>query len=275
MDRMGYAAHPGPLAIAHRGGAGLAPENTMAAFERSTALGFRYLETDVRLTRDGKLACFHDETLDRVTSASGPVSRWTMSELRRLRVGGEPVVSLSEVLEAFPDARLSVDLKEQAAIPPLARLLARRRDGERVCVAGAWDGWLRRVRELAPHTHTALGWRSLSMLVSCARTGMRPPAWVRSAEFAHVPVSLGRLPVFVDRLVDVAHGHGIRVIVWTVDDPGQMERLLDAGVGGIITDRPDLLRETCVGRGTWSPMPGTLADAASLSRRGPSSCPRR
>ncbi|PRY59469.1 glycerophosphoryl diester phosphodiesterase [Knoellia remsis] len=252
---MAYPSQVGPLAIAHRGGAGLAPENTLAAFARSTALGFRYLETDVRITADGQLACFHDETVNRVTSRRGPVRAFTMAELRRLGVGGEPVVTLSEALEAFPDSRFTVDLKEAAAIEPLARVLARRDVGERVCVAGAWDGWLRRLRELAPHAHTALGWRSLTTLISCARVGVPAPRWVRTAEFAHVPVSLGRVPVFVDRLVDKAHAHGIRVIVWTVDEPVLMGRLLGAGVDGIITDRPDVLRESWIQRGIWQPMP--------------------
>jgi len=267
MGGMAYPSQVGPLAIAHRGGAGLAPENTIAAFERATALGIRYLETDVRMTRDGELACFHDESLDRVTSTRGPVRHRTMAELRRLTVGGEPVVSLSEALEAFPDSRFTVDLKESAAIVPLARVLARRSAGERVCVAGAWDGWLARLRELAPHAHTALGWRSLTTLVSCARAGMSAPRWVRTAEFAHVPVSLGRMPVFADRLVHTAHRHGIRVIVWTVDDPVLMERLLDVGVDGIITDRPDLLRETMIHRGVWEPMPA-LRRAAAARRAG-------
>lgn len=255
MVVMAYPSQVGPLAIAHRGGAGLAPENTLAAFGRSTALGIRYLETDVRITSDGQLACFHDETLDRVTSARGPVRHHTMAQLRRIGVGGEPIVTLSEALEAFPHSRFTVDLKEASAIEPMARVLARRSEGERVCVAGAWDGWLRRLRELAPHAHTALGWRSLTTLISCARAGVSAPRWVRTAEFAHVPVSLGRVPVFVDRLVDKAHAHGIRVIVWTVDEPVLMDRLLDAGVDGIITDRPDLLREIYIRRGIWEPMP--------------------
>lgn len=264
---MAYSSQSGPLAIAHRGGAGLAPENTLAAFERATALGFRYLETDVRLTRDGQLACFHDETLDRVTSARGPVRHHTMSELRRIGVGGEPIRTLSEVLEAFPEARFTVDLKESAAIVPLAQVLIRRRVGERVCVAGAWDQWLRRLKELVPHAHTALGWRSLTTLIACARAGVRAPKWVRTAEFAHVPVSIGRVPVFVDRLVDTAHAHGIRVVVWTVDDPTLMDRLLDAGVDGIITDRPDVLRENWIRRGIWEPMPAAGIEATSVSVR--------
>jgi glycerophosphoryl diester phosphodiesterase len=252
---MAYGSGPAPLALAHRGGAALAPENTLAAFSLASGLGIRYLETDVRVTADGELVCFHDETLDRVTAGRGPVRRHTLSSLRALRVGGrEPIPTLAEALEAFPDARFTVDLKDREAIGPLVRLLRQQGVRERVCVAGAWDGWLAAVRTEAPGVRTALGWRALSGLVCSARAGMPPARRLATAEFAHVPLRLGRLPVFVERLVEVAHRIGVRVVVWTVDDPVQMGRLLDAGVAGIITDRPDVLREVLVARNQWTPM---------------------
>lgn len=255
---MAYGSGPTPLALAHRGGAALAPENTLAAFSLATALGIRYLETDVRVTADGELVCFHDESLDRVTEAKGALRRHTLASLRRLRVGGrEPIPTLAEALEAFPDARFTVDLKDRDAIAPLARLLRDPGARERVCVAGAWDGWLAAVRDQAPGVTTALGWRSLSALVCSARAGMPPPRRLATAEFAHVPLRLGRVPVFVERLVEVAHRIGVRVVVWTVDDPVQMARLLDAGVAGVITDRPDLLREVLLTRGQWTPIQPT------------------
>jgi glycerophosphoryl diester phosphodiesterase len=250
---MRYGLGDAPLALAHRGGAALAPENTLAAFSLSTALGLRYLETDVRVTADGVPVCFHDETVDRVTSGSGPVRSHTLGELRRLRVGAEQIPTLAEVLEAFPDTGFAIDIKDRAAIVPLARVLARGGHAPRVCVAGAWDGWLLQVQAAAPGVATALGWRSLTRLISCARAGV--PAWrLGTAGFAHVPLRLGRVPVFVDRLVHRAHDLGVKVVVWTVDDPAHMHRLLDAGADGIITDRPDVLREVLVQRGQWTPM---------------------
>jgi glycerophosphoryl diester phosphodiesterase len=254
---MAYGSGPATLALAHRGGAALAPENTLAAFGLATSLGLRYLETDVRVTADEELVCFHDATLDRVTEARGRVRRHTLASLRRLRVGGrEPIPTLAEALEAFPDARFTVDLKDRAAIGPLVQLLRRKDVRERVCIAGAWDGWLAAVRAEAPGVHTALGWRALSGLVCAARAGMPPTRRLATAEFAHVPLNLGRMPVFAERLVEMAHRIGVRVVVWTVDDPVQMTRLLDAGVAGIITDRPDILREVLVARDQWIPMEG-------------------
>jgi glycerophosphoryl diester phosphodiesterase len=249
---MAYGSEPGPLALAHRGGAGLAPENTLAAFALATALGIRYLETDVRLTADGELVCFHDAMLDRVTGGRGPLTRHTRAALRGLRVEGrEPIPSLAEALEAFPEANFTVDLKDRAAISPLVRLLRDKDFRDRVCVAGAWDGWLDVVRDHVPGVRTALGWRSLTAVVTSARAGMPPARRFATAEFAHVPLKVGRVPVFVERLVAGAHRIGVRVVVWTVDDPATMSRLLDAGVDGIITDRPDLLREVLISRGQW------------------------
>jgi glycerophosphoryl diester phosphodiesterase len=252
---MSYGEGPGPLAIAHRGGSGLAPENSLSAFALASALGLRYLETDIRVTCDGDLVCFHDDTLDRVTSAAGPVWSRSLSQLRALRINGvEPIPTLDEALDAFPEACFSVDLKDQAAIGPLVKSLRRKGVAERVCIAGAWDGWLGHVRAQVPEVTTALGWQSLTALLSCAQTGVRPPRVIARAPFAHVPVKLGRIPVFVERLVAMSHDIGVRVVTWTVDEPVVMRRLLDAGVDAIITDRPDLLREVLVARDQWAPM---------------------
>lgn len=254
---MGYADTSGPIALAHRGGGGLAPENTLAAFALTTDLGFRYLESDLRLTADGHLVCFHDATLDRVTDARGPLAARTLAELRRVRVcGRETIPTLDEALEAFPDTCFSVDLKDERAIGPLVATLKRPGVAERLCIAGAWDRWLVDVREEVPGVATTLGWRSLTVLIACARAGIRPPRHIATAPFAHVPVRLGRLRIHVERVVEMAHDLGVRVVTWTVDDAESMHQLLDLGVDAVITDRPDVLRAVFVRRDLWSPMTG-------------------
>ena len=135
-----------------------------------------------------------------------------------------------------------------------SEVLRRRGVAERVCIAGAWDGWLGQVRREVPEVRTALGWRSLTVLLSCARSGLRPPRALATAPFAHVPVKLGRFPIFVERLAAMSHDIGVRVVTWTVDDPVVIRRLLDVGVDAIITDRPDVLREVLVSRNQWAPM---------------------
>jgi glycerophosphoryl diester phosphodiesterase len=252
---MSYGEGPGPLAIAHRGGAALAQENSLVAFGLASGLGLRYLETDVRVTSDGHLVCFHDETLERVTSARGPVRSKSLRELRTLRINEiEPIPTFDEALDAFPEQCFTVDLKDQSAIEPLVKSLQRKGVAERVCMAGAWDGWLDQVHREVPDVRTALGWRSLTALLTCARTGVRPPRGLATAPFAHVPVKLGRVPIFVERLVAMSHDIGVRVVAWTVDEPVVMRHLLDTGVDAIITDRPDVLREVLVSRDQWAPM---------------------
>ncbi len=252
---MRYGARPGVLAIAHRGGAGLGAENTMDAFARSYALGLRYLETDVRQSADGELVVFHDARLDRVTDGRGPLSKATAADLRRLLVdGAHPIPTLADVLQNFPDAYFTIDLKDESAGETLARVLIDTGSADRVCVAGAWDKSLRRLRELVgPDLNTALGWRDLATLVACTHARVRVPGPRFSGGFAHVPLRIGRLPVYGDRLIARAREMGIATIVWTVDDPDQMQRLLDSGVDGIITDRPDLLREVLIARDQWTP----------------------
>ncbi len=257
---MAYADASGPIALAHRGGGGLAPENTLAAFALTTDLGFRYLESDLRLTADGHLVCFHDATLDRVTDARGPISARTLEELRHVRVAGrERIPTLEEALEAFPEAYFSVDLKDERAIAPLIAALGRPGVADRLCIAGAWDSWLVDVRREVPGVATTLGWRSLTTLIACARAGIRPPRHVATAPFAHVPVRLGRLRIHVERVVEMAHDLGIRVVTWTIDDSDTMHHLLDLGVDAVITDRPDVLRAVFVGRDLWRPMSPTRA----------------
>ena len=243
----GYRDARGPLAIAHRGGAGLAAENTLAAFARSYALGLRYLETDVRLSADGQLMAFHDAGLLRVTDRPGKVRQHSAEELGMLPVlGGGPIVTLADLLARFPDARFTIDVKEPRTIAPLAQLLRATDSAHRVCIAGMRGGWLADLRRLtSPELTLALSWRELARLA--ARSAPTDPR----GEFAHVPLRLGRFRVYTDELLARAHGRGIRVIVWTVNDSSIMHRLLDRGVDGIITDRPDVLREVLVARGQW------------------------
>lgn len=243
-----YRDRPGPLAIAHRGGAGLAAENTLDAFGRSYALGVRFLETDVRRTADNRLVAFHDARIDRVTPKSGRVRNRTLAELTALPVlGGGPIVELDELLTAYADACFTLDVKDPAIVPALAEMLVTRGLAHRVCVAGSRGSWLRElVARVGADLCTALSWRELAVL-----TSTRSRRAYGQAAFAHVPLRLGRVPVFRDDLVARAHDVGVRVIVWTVNDAETMHRLLDNGVDGVITDRPDLLREVLVARGQW------------------------
>jgi glycerophosphoryl diester phosphodiesterase len=247
-----YLDHPGPLAFAHRGGAALNPENTWASFGHAISLGYRYLETDVRLTRDGVVLAFHDATLDRVADRTGTIAELTWEEVRRARIGGtqEPV-RLDALLEAYPDVRVNIDAKEDAVVEPLARVLERTDAVDRVCIASFRDARLARIRSLlGPALCISAGPRGVARLrLAASGARVRPP----TIPCVQVPVRTRGVRIVDERFVATAHRAGIAVHVWTVDRPEEMRRLLDLGVDGIITDQPGLLRDVLVERDQWFP----------------------
>jgi len=252
-----YVGTAGPYPVAHRGGAGLAPENSLAAFSRAHTLGFRYLETDLQVTADGVCVAFHDRSMRRVLGVPGTVCRTSWADLRAMRFQGQAVPTLDELLEAFPDACFMMDIKDSAALDPVVTVLRRHRAVDRVCLAGASDRVLTAARELAgPQLSTSLGWGSVTRLALAARIGVTPGRLVGTlapAEFVHVPKFYGPLPVHSARLVELAHDLGLKVMMWTIDDAAAITQLLDQGVDGVITDRPDVLREVLIARDAWIP----------------------
>lgn len=226
----------------------------MVAFGHAVELGYRYLETDVHATSDGVLLAFHDHRLDRVTDRSGVVARLPWQEVRRARIGGrEPIPTLEELLGAWPDVRVNIDIKEWGAIGPLVTAVRRTRALDRVCVASFSVRRLAVVRRaLGPQLCTALAPPGVCLLRLASTHRLANGLVPRQAPCAQVPNRLGRLPVATASLVDLSHRHGLRVHVWTVDEAPDIERLLDLGVDGLMTDRLDTLREVLFRRGLWA-----------------------
>jgi glycerophosphoryl diester phosphodiesterase len=251
-------APPGSvIAMAHRGGA-LHPdllglENTLHAFRHAAALGYRYLETDVHVTRDGRLVAFHDAVLDRMTGQTGSLATMLAVELAEARIGGEHAVpSMAELLEELPECRFNIDLKAPAAAAALAALVEHMRAHERVCVGSFSSPALREFRRLTGGT-VATSASPPEVAYFLAASWPRVTRLVRRRPFAalQVPRARGRLPLVTRSVVRRAHAAGLHVHVWTVDDPVEMEELLDLGVDGLITDRTDLLKDVLVARGLW------------------------
>jgi glycerophosphoryl diester phosphodiesterase len=248
--RWAYLDHPGPLPLAHRGGASDNPENTMAAFAHAVGLGYRYVETDVHATLDGVLIAFHDDELDRVTDRTGRIRELPWDEVRRARVSGEPIPTLEELLGAWPDLRVNIDMKHDTAVEPLIDVLRKTDAYDRVCVGAFSDKRLARFRNLVhDRVCTSMGPVAIARL-RAASYGV-PVGHVGGA-CSPVPVRRGPFPVTDRRYLDTAHARGIRVHIWTIDDAPEMERLLDLGVDGIMTDRPAVLKDVLVRRGQWA-----------------------
>ncbi|WP_435875787.1 glycerophosphodiester phosphodiesterase family protein [Nonomuraea wenchangensis] len=261
--RYPFLDHPGPLAFAHRGGAAEGAENSAAAFERAVGLGYTYLETDAHATADGVLLAFHDHTLDRVTDQRGRISELPYRAVRRARIAGVHEIPLMEdLLGTWPEARFNIDVKEAAAIAPLAEAVRRTNAYDRVCLTSFSDERLVLAKAaMGRDVCSALGPRGVAALRAAATTSGYGRLLTRLSRAgvpcAQVPVGFRGLRVTTDRLIRTAHAIGMQVHVWTVNDPARMERLLDLGVDGIMTDNVTGLREVLTRRDQWHP--GSLA----------------
>ncbi|GAA0967123.1 glycerophosphodiester phosphodiesterase [Acrocarpospora macrocephala] len=257
--RFAFLEHPGPLAFAHRGGAAEGRENTMAAFEHAVELGYSYLETDAHATADGVLVAFHDHTLDRVTDRTGRVSELPYREVAKARIGGtHEIPLLADVLGAWPDVRVNIDVKEASAIEPLAELIKRTGAYDRVCLTSFSDQRLARARRAAGgRVCSALGPRGVAALRTAAigsGYGRLLAGLARAGvPCAQVPIGVRGLRIVTPAFVRTAHAIGMQVHVWTIDAPQIMERLLDLGVDGIMTDNISGLRGVLDARGQWYP----------------------
>jgi len=248
------------LHIAHRGGALLAPENTLVAFRQAVE---RYrtdmLELDVHLSRDGELVVAHDDALERCTDGSGALAERTLAELQQLDAGyhfspdagrsfpfrgqGVRLPTLREVLRAFPAMRLNVEAKPD--VPGiedvLAGLLREERAQERVCVGSELDAVAARLVRALPDACHFYPREALTAVVMALKSGEPPP----DAPQFHVldmPLYFGGVRLVDPAFLAAVQALGKWVNVWTVDEPAELRQLVAERVGGVMTDRPDLLR---------------------------------
>lgn len=241
-------------------------ENTLEAFAAAVALGYRHLETDVHATADGVLVAFHDTTLDRVTDLRGPIAALTLDEVRRARVlgpqgGGGRIPTFEELVTSFPEVRFTVDLKADGAVAPMLALLARTPSLlARVCIGSFDDARVRAVRTrfgravaTSAGPREVLALRARSAVRRGSRRGVRRggPSARHPADLLQVPERVGPLPIVERRLLELAGSLGVPVHVWTVNDPGRMDALVELGVHGIVTDAVAPLKGLLERRGAW------------------------
>jgi glycerophosphoryl diester phosphodiesterase len=245
-----FLDHPTPTAVAHRGGSLEAEENTMEAFARAVALGYTHIETDVHATRDGVAVVHHDPTLERMTGETARIADLDWADLARIRTkGGAAIPRAGELLAAFPRLNITFELKCDRVAGPLAEVITRADALRRVCAgsfAAARTAAMRAL--LGPELCWSPGQSGvLAMWLAGHGLPMRRPGF----SVVQVPPSHKGIAVVTPRLIRAAARRGIDVQVWTVDDEAEMGRLLDMGVGAIMTDRPTVLRQVLEGRGQW------------------------
>ena len=249
------------LHISHRGGAALAPENTLLAFRQAVErFSTDMLELDVHLTRDSVLVVSHDATVERCTDGAGAIAELTLAELARLDAGyrytadggdtfpfrghGARIPTLVEVLRAFPSLRFNVDLKTgTCGIEHVFARLVRAEGAElRICCGSELDEVAARLFAALPESCHFYPRHALTAFVLAVRSGEPPPEEPRFLVL-DMPAEYEGLQLIDEALLAAVQRAGKWVNVWTVDTAEQMRRLVAAGVGGIMTDRPDLLRE--------------------------------
>jgi len=265
-----------PIVYAHRGGAALRPENTIAAFDHGLACGAEGLELDVHLSRDGVVIVHHDDTLERTTSGRGRVAACTAAELRVVDAGyhfcdgdgsypfrgkGHGIPTLYEVLCRYPSAPMIVELKVggEALARRVVDEVRAAHAVDRVAIGSFYSDALRSVRRHEPAIATGAAreeTRWTLYRVWCGGGIGKVPF----REF-QVPEWSGLTPIVTRRFVRAAHRAGIPVKVWTVNAAEDMRRLLAIGVDALITDRPDLARSIVSDQGGGDPATRTSGPA--------------
>ena len=247
-----------PLVMAHRGGGGLWPENTLYAFERATEIGADVIETEIQSTADDNLVFIHDETIDRTTNGTGSVNSFTLRELKKLDAGyhwtadggrtfpfrgkGITLPTLEEVFTALPNTRINIDLKQIS--PPLASKLCGLLHSfdrvEKVMVASFGTKALRNFRQVCSGVATSASQREVTLffLMNLIFLGA---AYGPPCHALQIPEYSSGMHVLTKRFLRTAHSRNLKVHVWTVNEVEDMKRLLNLGVDGIITDYPDRL----------------------------------
>ncbi len=241
------------LIIAHRGGAGLWPENTLYALQQAAELGADLSEIDLHMSRDGVLVVIHDETLERTTNGQGRVQDFTFAALKKFDAGyhwtqdgghtfpfrgqGLTIPSLVEVFDALPEKPFNIEIKQST--PPL---LAALRDvihkyakTQRILVSAFNPRVMKVFRRLCPRVATAAHDDEIRQLAKMSRFCLENFLNLK-ADRLEVPYSIVKT-----RLIHAAHKLGKRIDVWTVNETKVMQSLIDWGVDGILTDFPDRL----------------------------------
>lgn len=260
MTDVPFLAAEHPIRFAHRGSRTLWPENTMHAFEHAvTDHGYLYLELDVRCSADGVPMVFHDESLQRTTNGSGPIASWSVADLRTLDAGyhfaanddhplrgtGIGIPTLEEVYRAWPGVHLNIDLKAPAIEWQVAEVIRRCEAEERSLIGSFYDQRIARFRRITrDRVAVSAGPTAAMAMYTASRVGRA----VRGAAVAYqLPFRVGVIKID-RRLIAAVHRAGAQIHVWTVNDPADMNRLLDLEVDGIITDRPDVLNDVLAAR---------------------------
>lgn len=244
-----YWTGPLPRIIAHRGLAVDAPENSALAFVKALAAGASHLETDVHASLDGVSIISHDPTLLHSAGRDVRVDQLRARELAAIDLGAaQRILTLQGALQALPDARFNIDIKDDAAVEPTVRAILDERATDRVLIASFSESRRARAVDLLPGVASSASAPMVLKAVARHMVGLSPAPALKGVQAIQVPERHRGVRVVSRRFISALHASGIEIHVWTVNEPREMTRLLDLGIDGIVTDRADLAVEVVAAR---------------------------
>jgi len=247
-----------PLVIAHQGGDGIWPGDTLYAYKNAVDIGVDVLEMDIHITKDGELVLMHDEAVDRTTNGTGEIESMTLAELKQLDAGynwsadegktfpfrgqGVTITALKEVFQSFPEMHMTIEIKKSNAsmIKPFCNLIRSYNMQDKILVASFYDDKLKEFRVECPEVATSSAKNETTVFVLLTKPFLSS---LYSPKFfsLQVPEESGGITVMTEAFVRAAHERNLAVEPWTINDAETMQQFIKWDVDGIITDRPDIM----------------------------------
>ena len=238
------------LAFAHRGGNDFGPENSLKSFLSAYEIGYKYLETDVHLSKDGYLVAFHDESLDRVTNKSGLIKDLNLNEIKRAKINNtEEIPLLIDLLENLPDCFFNIDCKSDDTVLPLINLIKKYSLLKRVCIGSFSQKRINFIRKsLGPNVKTSMGPNEILFGKILSNLSV-----VRNfkSTYASLPMRRYGVNLLNERYINFLKSKKKKVIAWTINDESEMRLLIKRGVDGIMTDKILLLKNILIEENKW------------------------
>ncbi|MEL0243334.1 MAG: glycerophosphodiester phosphodiesterase family protein [Gammaproteobacteria bacterium] len=224
----------------HRGNSVNFTENTLEAFQAAVNLGYKYIETDLRMTKDGEIVTFHDESIYRVSGEHKNICDLTYAELTDipLKRGGH-IPKLTEVMEQFPDTKFNVDLKIRGLVNKVAKIIDSHNAYNRICIASFDTKRLRAFKKIRNQACISMGILDVVFLKLFKYL-------INSVDCIQIPLHWKGIKVLDNNLIKTAHSKDLKVHVWTINSQETMETLIDMKVDGIMTDDAELLKNVCL-----------------------------
>ena len=245
-----YLNSDNPVAIAHRGGSYLGSENTMEAFENAINMGFKFLETDIQITRDKKLIAFHDNTLNRVTDHKGYIINKTWNEIKKTKVAGKfNIPLLSDIFYSWPEINLNIDPKNNASISTLIEFLKENNFFDRVCIGSFSGKRLETLRKIFGSSLCTSAGPLEVLKLKLSSLNLRN--FKIDANCVQVPLKYFEIKIIDRNFINYCHELNLKVHVWTINEIKEMEELLDLGVDGIMSDNLEGLKTVLTKRNLW------------------------